>query len=132
MSGLVQRLKRQARLSVIPDTDLDIDDALAVIRNSRRRRAIRCVVETIEDDERLTLGELTEVVACAECETDDLSTQQRKRVYVSLYQTHVDDLISAGVLMPVPSEENEYYRGPNAEPLHDIVRVIESVCGGEQ
>jgi hypothetical protein len=47
-----------------------------------------------------TLGELAEHIASLECdcEVTDLSSQQRKRVYVGLYQCHLPKMAEAGVI----------------------------------
>lgn len=51
-------------------------------------------------DEPIELGELANEVAAWENETEvsELTSQQRKRVYVSLYQTHIPKLEEFGVI----------------------------------
>lgn len=46
------------------------------------------------------LGELAEHIASLECEctVNELSSQQRKRVYVGLYQCHLPKMSEAGVI----------------------------------
>jgi hypothetical protein len=46
------------------------------------------------------LGELAEHIASLECEctVNELSSQQRKRVYVGLYQCHLPKMAEAGVI----------------------------------
>jgi len=71
-------------------TDVTADDLFEALRNERSRRAIRCVDQLGTVD----MTDLAETVACEEydCTIVDLTDQQRKRVYVSLYQTHVPKL----------------------------------------
>jgi hypothetical protein len=53
-----------------------------------------------QKDGTATVKELAEQIAALENEVDveELSRQQRKRVYVSLYQTHIPKLESAGII----------------------------------
>ncbi|QLH77426.1 hypothetical protein HZS55_09015 [Halosimplex rubrum] len=75
-------------------TDIDADDLFEALRSDRRRRVVRAVAEL----ETVDLGDLTEVVASEEydCAIADLTHQERKRVYVSLYQTHLPEARPAG------------------------------------
>jgi len=68
------------------------------ILSSGRRRY---VIYTLRQEQRpMKVTELAEEVAAWENETtvDALSTQERKRVYVSLYQTHIPKLADAGIV----------------------------------
>ncbi|MWV65470.1 hypothetical protein GRS48_11675 [Halorubrum sp. JWXQ-INN 858] len=73
------------------------DTAFDLLSNTRRRfvlRRLQGVPEGIE------LKELANELAAREngVEPDALSSQQRKRTYVSLYQTHIPKLAEAGVV----------------------------------
>jgi hypothetical protein len=48
----------------------------------------------------VTLGEVAEYIAGLECDVDpaQLNSQQRKRVYVGLYQCHLPKMADAGVI----------------------------------
>jgi hypothetical protein len=72
-------------------------DALLDIAQSERRR--QCL-RTVNEHGRLELTDLAEIVAAAEVNTtrDQLQSQQRKRVYVSLYQTHMSKLDARGLV----------------------------------
>lgn len=68
-----------------------------LLSNARRR----FVISYLRDrDEPVELSELSRDVAAWENETDveNLTDQQIKRVYVSLYQTHVPKLDESGIL----------------------------------
>jgi hypothetical protein len=68
-----------------------------LLSNARRR----FVISYLRDrDEPVELNELSREVAAWENETDvgNLTDQQIKRVYVSLYQTHVPKLSESGLL----------------------------------
>lgn len=73
------------------------DDAFDILSNARRRFVLYYLREAGEPVE---LGELAGELAAWENETTpaELTKQQRKRVYVSLYQTHIQKLADADVI----------------------------------
>jgi len=73
-------------------------DRIFDILSSPRRRYVLYFLRTEQSPIQLT--DLAEHVAAWENDTtvEDLSTQQRKRVYVSLYQTHLPKLSEAGLV----------------------------------
>lgn len=68
-----------------------------ILSNARRRYVLHYLRQT---DGPVDLGELSQELAAWENETsvEELTKQQRKRVYVSLYQTHIQKLADAGVV----------------------------------
>ena len=79
------------------DRELSRDEIFDVLRNWRRR----AVLEYLRThDEASTTKQLAEHIAAAEngVSVDQLSSEQRKRVYVSLYQNHLPKMDSAGVI----------------------------------
>lgn len=81
--------------SVSPSLSLDL--IFELLKNQRRRRAIAYLTET---DETVSLSELAEHIAALEHDTTPaaLSSTERKRVYVGLYQAHLPKLDDAGVV----------------------------------
>jgi len=79
------------------DTSLSQDEVFDLLSSARRRYVIY-VLRTRSEPMEVT--DLAEEVAAWENDTtiDELSSQERKRVYVSLYQTHIPKLASAGVV----------------------------------
>jgi len=73
------------------------DDAFEILRNPRRRHAIRILSRC---DGPIGLTELAREVASIENdkEPDDVSAAERKRVYISLYQCHVSKMEDAGII----------------------------------
>jgi len=73
-------------------------DRIFEILSSPRRRYVLYFLRTEPNPIQLT--ELAEHVAAWENDTttEELSTQQRKRVYVSLYQTHLPKLAEVGLV----------------------------------
>ena len=81
-----------------PDRDALSQDVVFDLLSSPRRRFVLYYLNQV--DEEVEIGELADEVAAWENETDvdDLTSQQRKRVYVSLYQTHVPKMEDAGII----------------------------------
>ncbi|EMA08141.1 DUF7344 domain-containing protein [Haloarcula marismortui] len=79
-----------------PAVSVPFDALLDIAQSERRRQCLR----TVNEHGRLELTDLAEVVAAAEVNTtrDQLQSQQRKRVYVSLYQTHIAKLDNTGLV----------------------------------
>jgi len=68
--------------------DLSLDLIFEILKNRRRRDVIRYLRD---QEDRTALGELAEHVAALENDTTTqaLTSSQRKRVYVGLYQCHL-------------------------------------------
>lgn len=79
------------------ETELSQDVIFDVLSSSRRRYVLYYLSQR---DEPVELPSLAEEVAAWETETavEDLSSQERKRVYVSLYQTHIPKLEEVGLV----------------------------------
>lgn len=79
------------------EESLSQDDVFELLSSPRRRYVLYLLRYA---DEPVELTELAEQVAAWENETDveKITEQERKRVYVSLYQTHVPRLDEAGVV----------------------------------
>ena len=80
------------------DDDLELSEVFEILQNQRRRRVLRYLTTTA--DGRATLSDLAEHVAGLENDVDPahLSSSQRKRVYVGLYQAHLPKLDDYGVV----------------------------------
>ena len=81
-----------------PDHDqLSQGEVYDLLSNARRRYVISCLRDR---DEPVELTDLSRAVAAWENDTsvEELSDQQTKRVYVSLYQTHVPKLDDSGLV----------------------------------
>jgi DNA-binding transcriptional ArsR family regulator len=80
------------------DQDTLTQDLVFDILSSPRRRYVLYYLR--KTGEPVALNDLAEQVAAWENETpvDELSDQERKRVYVSLYQTHIPKLDSVGIV----------------------------------
>jgi len=72
-------------------------DVFSLLSNQRRRYAVRACQEL---ETPIELGELAEHVAARECEKpiSRITSEERRRVYSSLQQVHIDKLEDAGVI----------------------------------
>lgn len=79
------------------DRGASLDVIFEILKNSRRREVLHFLRER---DEQVSLGELAEHVAAIENETttDALTSSERKRVYVGLYQCHLPKMDDIGVV----------------------------------
>lgn len=74
------------------DGDLSLDDVFDLLRNQRRRRVLEYLRSNT--DGSATLDELAEHIAAMENDVpiEQLTSSQRKRVYIGLYQCHLPKL----------------------------------------
>lgn len=79
------------------ESELSRDQMFDILSSSRRRYTLYYLRQ---QGEPVQLTDLAEELAAWENETtvEDLSSQARKRVYVSLYQTHAPKLQEAGLI----------------------------------
>lgn len=88
-------------LSQSPPTDsggeLTQTEAFDILSNDRRRHALHYL---LAQDEGTEIGELSEQIAAWENGEDlnEVTSDERRRVYVSLHQTHLPRMDDAGIL----------------------------------
>jgi DNA-binding transcriptional ArsR family regulator len=98
-------------------------DLVFDILSSARRRYVLYLLKT---EGPMELTELSEHVAARENDTsvEELSRQQRKRVYVSLYQTHIPKLEDAGFV--------EYDQDSGQVTLRGRADEVDQYLGSEE
>jgi hypothetical protein len=76
---------------------VQIDQIFEILKNERRRAVLRHM-RTVDDEVRL--GELAERIAAWECDKDvsQITSSERKRVYVGLYQSHLPKMADVGAI----------------------------------
>jgi len=81
-----------------PDASAPAPDQVFEILSSHRRRMV--LYHLRQTGGETTVNDLAEQIAAWEndVEIEDLTSQQRKRVYVSLYQTHLPKLAETGMI----------------------------------
>ena len=90
-------IDRESRRSHEQDSDVPLDVTFTILKNERRRRVLKYVLDA---EGRVTLSDVAEHVAAIENDTTParLGSQQRKRVYIGLYQSHLPKMDDAGVI----------------------------------
>ena len=95
--------------------DLPLDQVYDTLKNSRRRQVLQYLHEGTGE---ASLGDLAEEIAAIENDTsvDAVTTDQRKRTYVGLYQCHLPKMADAEI---VDFEKNRgtVKLGPKADQL---------------
>jgi len=104
------------------DDELSADTTFDLLKNRRRRDALALLRERGSE---MTQGELAEHVAARENDVEHarVTSGERKRVYISLYQNHLPRLASADVIDYDPN------RGTVAltERADDLFAVLDSL-----
>ena len=82
----------------IERAQIGFDQLFEILKNKRRRRVLRYLLEG--GKEEVTLDELAEAIAARETGKDvkQISSQERKRVYVGLYQCHLPKMDDYGAV----------------------------------
>lgn len=101
---------------------LDRDAAFTLLKNPRRRAVLRHLEETPET----TLSDLADRIAAEENDTTPelLSSSDRKRVYISLYQGHLPKLAEFGVI-EYDQSRGDVVRRPAAMRLQTCMRRVD-------
>ncbi len=78
-------------------SELSIDETFELLKNARRRAVVRYL---LQQEGKANLSELAEHIAAAEngISVHELSSDQRKRVYIGLYQCHLPKMDNLGVI----------------------------------
>jgi hypothetical protein len=86
-----------AERTAIEEAAIGFDQLFEILKNQRRREVIRYVIDA---DEEVTLSTLAEALAAQETGKDvaQITSQERKRVYVGLYQCHLPKMDDYGAI----------------------------------
>ena len=92
LSSADQRVAAQSE-----EDSLSLDERFEILKNERRRLVLRLLKES---DEPMKLTDLADEVTAIENETnvDAITSEQRKRVYVGLYQFHLPKMEKMDVI----------------------------------
>ncbi|WP_293028238.1 hypothetical protein [Natronococcus sp.] len=82
---------------VSDDEELPVDEIFHILQNERRRMVLEYLQET---DGSVRMRDVAEQVAAWENGTtvEELTSDQRQRVYIPLYQSHLPKLDKAGII----------------------------------
>lgn len=105
-------------------TGVPPETAFDLLRNGRRRHAITYVHET--GDDAVTIGDLAEQIAAIENDVavTDLTSAERKRVYVSLYQSHLPRMADRGVVR-FDQDQGIVRSGPNIDSVIEYLGSVD-------
>jgi hypothetical protein len=80
-----------------PSEELPVDEIFHILQNERRRMVLEYLQEA---DKSVRMRDVAEQVAAWENGTtvEELSSDQRQRVYIPLYQSHLPKLDKAGII----------------------------------
>lgn len=111
--GLAEAHERTNRS---PQLDSEQDVVFDILKNRRRRQVIRHLRDV---EGAVTIGDLSEQLAAWENDVPvpEVTYKQRKRVYISLHQTHLPKLDDSGVV--------DYDRRSGAVALNDSIEPYE-------
>lgn len=92
-----QAQRREPDIHHRTSSEIPKDEIFNILKNSRRRSTIRMVSQS---DSPLSIEEIAERIAAQENDKDrsQLTSGERKRVYVTLYQLHLKKLSEKGVI----------------------------------
>lgn len=120
--NLLQRLRGDS--STGRPIPVPVDDVFQLLRN-RRRRIIICRVSELEPEESTSIGAIAEWIVSIE--TGDplgqYSADERKAVYVTLMQTHLEPLSDSGLIEWDPNS-GEIRRGEGIDVLADLIEDV--------
>jgi len=109
------------RTSEAESESLSLDIIFEILRNRRRQLVLEFLRE---EGETVTIGELAEHIAAIENDTTvrQLNAQQRKRVYIGLYQCHLPKMDDVDVI-EFNQSRGRISPGKHIEPLYEYLDV---------
>lgn len=110
------------------DTQLDIDLVFDLLGTSRRRAVVRYLDA---EPDPVAIGDLADHIAAQEYgkTVEQITPDERKRVYVSLYQCHLPKMTAADVITYEQGEPIE--RGPHFETFATMLAHADETIRGE-
>lgn len=100
---------------------LPLDQVFGILKNQRRRYVLQYLYDS---DEQITLSEVAEQIAAWENDKDvrQISSSERKRVYVGLYQCHLPKMDGVDVVS-FNKPRGIIEVGENADALYEYLDV---------
>lgn len=102
----------------LPDSDLSAAEIFEILSNNRRIR----VLELLDDEHGDSLRDLTDMMVTNK-HGIGYDSQQRKRIYVSLYQCHIPKLDDYGVVN-YDRETAHITPGPEFDTVRDTLKAV--------
>lgn len=108
------------------DPELPLDQVFEILKNSRRRQTLHYL---FENGGTASLSDLAEHIAAIEndIEVRAITSSQRKRVYVGLYQCHLPKMDGMDII-DFEKNRGTVEIGPNAERLKPYIEQSEELA----
>ncbi len=108
-----------------PSASIPLDQVFAILKNQRRRYVLQFLYEA---DGKVSLSDVAEQIAAWENSKDikQITSSERKRVYVGLYQCHLPKMDGADVVS-FNKPRGTIELGANAEALYKYIDTGEDV-----
>lgn len=108
---------------------VDVGHVFEILRNQRRRDVLWYL---LEGSETTTLSDLAEHIAARECEkpVGQLTAQERKRVYIGLYQSHLPKMADSDAI-DYNQARGTVERGPQFNRFTEYLPDEEHPDGGD-
>lgn len=105
------------------------DDEWSVVANERRR----AIITMLANQEEVETGEVAEVVAARDndCSVAEVTADQRKTVYITLYQVHFPTLLEGG-FVDWNDRTHVATRGPAYERALNVIEAVEQTTAGRR
>jgi hypothetical protein len=115
---------QSSRLPAGQQRELSKEEIFDVLQNQRRRYVLQYLKRF---DEPVSLSDLATQVAAWEYQTpvEEVTNDQKKRVYTTLQQTHLEKMEEAGIV-EYDRDENLITRTPHTEELTIYLEIVPS------
>ena len=116
-----ESLPEEAQPSDNPsEEELPLDQVFGILKNQRRRYVLKFLKDS--DEEEVSLSDVAEQIAAWENDKEvrQISSKERKRVYVGLYQCHLPKMDGMGIVA-FNKPRGLIGLGENSEPLFKYI-----------
>ena len=116
-----ESLPEEAQPSDNPsEEELPLDQVFGILKNQRRRYVLKFLKDS--DEEEVSLSDVAEQIAAWENDKEvrQISSKERKRVYVGLYQCHLPKMDGMGIVA-FNKPRGRIGLGENSEPLFKYI-----------
>lgn len=125
---MISFLRDRYGSSETAEAEISLEDGLEVLANSRRRYVIGRLAAI---DQTTNIDDLSRQIAAIENDValDDVDADERKRVYIGLYQVHLKKLDEEGVI-EWDQRSGDVEATPTTSTLADVLEHASDHLGG--
>lgn len=104
--------------------NLSLNEIFSILQNSRRRK----IIKDLNEHNTLKFDNIIRVIAAEENdkEISELTSQERKRVYIGIHQVHLDELVENNIVK-LKENKSVLEAGCNCKPLALIIKIAEHI-----